>query len=73
MTNAVSLLRAGAAALASLRARPALRRFLRDRNGATAIEYALIAAGVAVAIVSVVRGVGSSLANSFASVNSNLQ
>ena len=38
-----------------------VRRFLRDESGATAIEYGLIAAGVAVAIISAVSSVGSSL------------
>lgn len=36
-------------------------RFLRDESGATAIEYGLIAAGIAVAIISAVSSVGSSL------------
>jgi pilus assembly protein Flp/PilA len=38
-----------------------LRRFFDDERGATAIEYALIAGGIAVAIVSTVWGVGSNL------------
>ncbi|MSP94558.1 MAG: Flp family type IVb pilin [Alphaproteobacteria bacterium] len=38
-----------------------IRRFLRDESGATAIEYGLIAAGVAVAIISAVNSVGTSL------------
>jgi pilus assembly protein Flp/PilA len=36
-------------------------RFLRDESGATAIEYGLIAAGISVAIVAVVQGIGSKL------------
>ena len=36
-----------------------LLRFLADDSAATAIEYAMIAAGIAVAIVSVVQGLGS--------------
>jgi pilus assembly protein Flp/PilA len=38
-----------------------VRRFRRDQRGATAIEYALIAAGISVAIISTVFGVGSNL------------
>jgi pilus assembly protein Flp/PilA len=37
-------------------------RFLRDESGATAIEYGLITAGIAVAIIAVVNGVGSKVA-----------
>lgn len=36
-------------------------RFLRDETGATAIEYGLIAAGISVAIIAAVNGVGSAL------------
>ena len=36
-------------------------KFLRDDSGATAIEYGLIAAGIAVAIIAVVQGVGTKL------------
>ena len=36
-----------------------LKGFLKDENGATAIEYALIAGGIAVVIVTAVNGVGS--------------
>ena len=50
-----------------------LKRFLQDENGATAIEYGLIAAGIAVAIIAVVRGVGTNLNTTFQSVKDNLQ
>lgn len=40
-----------------------LRSFLADENGATAIEYCLIAAGIALAIVTVVNNVGTALLN----------
>jgi len=36
-----------------------LRRFLKDDGGATAIEYGLIAAGISVAIIAVMSGLGS--------------
>ena len=41
--------------------RSTLRRFLDDDSGATAIEYALIAAGIGVTIASTVWGLGSAL------------
>jgi pilus assembly protein Flp/PilA len=44
------------------------RRFLRDERGATAIEYAMIAAGVAVAIVAAVNSLGVSVVGLFESV-----
>jgi pilus assembly protein Flp/PilA len=47
-------------------------RFLKDRSGATAIEYGLIAAGISVAIIAVVNGLGSSLNTKFASISSQL-
>ena len=36
-------------------------RFVKDESGATAIEYGLIAAGIAIAIITAVNGVGSKL------------
>ena len=47
-------------------------RFLTDESGATAIEYGLIAAGIAVAIIAVVQGVGSKLNSTFTSVKNAL-
>ena len=47
-----------------------IRRFGRDENAATAIEYGLIAAGIAVAIIAVVLGVGTNLNNTFGDVSS---
>jgi pilus assembly protein Flp/PilA len=52
--------------------RTVLQRFLRDENGATAIEYGLIAAGISVAIITVVNGLGTKLANTFSSIDSKL-
>jgi len=43
--------------------------FLRDESGATAIEYALIAAGIAIAIIGAVNGVGTALQGKFNDVN----
>jgi len=48
-------------------------RFLRDESGATAIEYGLIAAGIAVAIITVVSGLGTKLKTTFSSVSSALK
>ncbi len=47
-------------------------RFLKDESGATAIEYGLIAAGISVAIIAVVNGLGSKLNTTFGSVSSQL-
>jgi pilus assembly protein Flp/PilA len=47
--------------------------FLRDESGATAIEYGLIAAGISVAIIAIVQGVGTSLNTTFTSVQTALK
>jgi len=47
--------------------------FLRDDSGATAIEYGLIAAGIAVAIIAVVQGLGTQLNTTFTSVQTALK
>lgn len=49
------------------------RRFINDQSGATAIEYGLIAVGIAIAIITVVKGVGTSLNNAFTKVSNNLR
>ena len=48
-------------------------KFLSDQSGATAIEYGLIAAGISLAIIAVVNGLGSNLNDKFTSVNSSLK
>lgn len=50
----------------------AIARFLEDESGATAIEYGLIAAGIAVAIIAVVQGLGTKLDATFTKVLSAL-
>jgi len=50
-----------------------LKRFFRDETGATAIEYGLIAAGIAVAIIVAVQGVGTALNTTFTSVSTALR
>jgi pilus assembly protein Flp/PilA len=49
-----------------------LRKFLTDEAGVTAIEYGLLAAGIAVAIIATVAAVGTSLNNTFQSVSTAL-
>ncbi len=50
-----------------------LRAFLRDKSGATAIEYGLIAAGISIAIIAVVNGLGTQLNGTFSSISSQLK
>jgi pilus assembly protein Flp/PilA len=49
-----------------------IKGFLRDESGATAIEYGLIAAGISVAIITVVNTLGSQLKATFTIINSDL-
>ena len=49
-----------------------LRNFIRDENGATAIEYGLIAACISVVIIVAVQGVGTALNNTFTQVSTAL-
>ena len=49
-----------------------ITRFLRDETGATAIEYGLIAAGISVAIIATVAGLGTKLNSTFTSVSTAL-
>jgi pilus assembly protein Flp/PilA len=48
-------------------------RFLKDSSGATAIEYGLIAAGISVAIIAVVNGLGTQLNDKFTSISTQLK
>jgi pilus assembly protein Flp/PilA len=50
-----------------------IRKFLSDESGATAIEYGLIAAGIALAIIAAVNGLGTTLNTQFTSINSSLK
>ena len=50
-----------------------IARFVKDESGATAIEYGLIAAGISLAIIAVVNGLGTNLNNKFSSINSSLK
>jgi pilus assembly protein Flp/PilA len=49
-----------------------LRRMIRDNKGATAIEYGLIAALIAIAAITAMRSVGSKVTTTFSNVSSNL-
>ena len=48
-------------------------RFVKDESGATAIEYGLIAAGISVAIIVTVQGLGTNLNNTFTSEKTALK
>ena len=50
-----------------------VRRFAADESGATAIEYGLIAAGIAVAIIVAVNAVGKDLSSLFGRVSAKLR
>ncbi len=50
-----------------------IARFLNDESGATAIEYGLIAAGISLAIIAAVNGLGTKLNTRFTSINSSLK
>jgi pilus assembly protein Flp/PilA len=50
-----------------------IARFVKDESGATAIEYGLIAAGISLAIIAVVNGVGTNLNAKFTSINTSLK
>lgn len=50
-----------------------LSKFWADKSGATAIEYGLIAAGISLAIIAVVNGLGSNLNTKFTSINTSLK
>ena len=48
-------------------------KFLSNESGATAIEYGLIAAGISLAIIAVVNGLGTNLNTKFSDINSSLK
>ena len=50
-----------------------IARFVKDECGATAIEYGLIAAGISLAIIAAVNGLGTTLNTKFTSINSSLK
>jgi pilus assembly protein Flp/PilA len=50
-----------------------IKSFLKDESAATAIEYALIAAGIAIAIITAVKNIGTKLNTTFSSISSQLK
>jgi pilus assembly protein Flp/PilA len=50
-----------------------IARFVKNESGATAIEYGLIAAGISLAIIAAVNGIGGNLNTKFNSINSSLK
>jgi len=48
------------------------QKFLADESGATAIEYGLIAAGIAIAIITAVQGVGTQMKTNFNTITTKL-
>jgi pilus assembly protein Flp/PilA len=50
-----------------------IARFVKDESGATAIEYGLIAAGIALAIIATVNSLGSNLNTKFTSIQTGLK
>ena len=50
-----------------------LQKFFDDERGATAIEYALIAMGISIVIVTAVNGVGSALSTKFSDVGASIK
>ena len=47
--------------------------FLSDESGATAIEYGLIAAGISLAIITIVNSLGVNLTAKFTAINGSLK
>jgi pilus assembly protein Flp/PilA len=50
-----------------------IKAFFKNESGATAIEYGLIAAGIAIAIITAVNGVGSQLSTNFVGISTSLK
>jgi pilus assembly protein Flp/PilA len=50
-----------------------IARFVKDESGATAIEYGLIAAGISLAIIAAVNGLGSKINSTFATISTSLK
>ena len=50
-----------------------IKSFFKDESGATAIEYGLIAAGIAIAIITAVNGLGTQLSTNFVTISTSLK
>ncbi len=53
--------------------RQLIASFLKDRSGATSIEYAIIAGGISIVILAAVNGLGSTLSSKFTTINSSIK
>jgi pilus assembly protein Flp/PilA len=49
------------------------KRFVADESGATAIEYGLIAAGISVAIIGIVNGIGDKISAAFTKIETQIK
>lgn len=58
---------------AEVKVKGLFQKFLADQSGATAIEYGLIAAGISLAIIAVVNGLGTSLNSNFTNISNSLK
>jgi len=69
--------RVGGIELAKRDGRPSMvnefRRFMQDQSGATAIEYGLVAAGIALAILPVITGIGTRLKSTFTVLQTSIK
>lgn len=50
-----------------------IKKFANDETGATAVEYSLLAAGISLAIISVVNQLGTNLFNKYSDINTQLK
>lgn len=50
-----------------------IARFVKDESGATAIEYGLIAAGISLAIITIVNSLGTTINTKLGSINTSLK
>jgi pilus assembly protein Flp/PilA len=50
-----------------------IKSFFKDESGATAIEYGLIAAGISIAIITAVNGLGGKLSTNFNTISTSLK
>ena len=50
-----------------------IKRFLQNESGATAIEYGLIAAGISLAIIAAVQGLGTAMNSKFTNISTSLK
>lgn len=49
-----------------------IKRFLKDERGLSAVEYGLLAAGIAIGLYTIIAGIGSSLHDIYTNVGADL-